>query len=296
MKRPQCPVADDHAPLLERELHVCQLLVLHLEEVVRVVVALLVHHLGVLLQPNRRQKVAHRAWFTLFTLVSVLHATLDSFDHCLPSVRGETLIPSHPAKLYNLAGTPVMFSASVTASSAFSSSSSSTNCTAAQPPVWPTTFTLVQRRIPDDPTAGNATTVTYYDFEHGANLIQITSDDDPAAVLWDLELNSHHSYYFTPSERSCQKMRFPVGILRPDWLANATFLGKSVRNGRPVLGWTKVDFIDYYADAESCEPVSWYFHSMQARFDTIYWGAHVAVADLAMFEPPSYCNATVEAQ
>ena len=90
-----------------------------------------------------------------------------------------------------------MFTASVIASL-----SSSTNCTAAQPPVWPTTFTLVQRRIPDDPTAGNATTVTYYDFEHGANLIQITSDDDPAAVLWDLELNSHHSYYFTPSERS----------------------------------------------------------------------------------------------
>mgnify|MGYP004240201493 FL=1 len=51
-------------------------------------------------------------------------------------------------------------------------------------------------------------------------------------------------------------MSFPVGILRPDWLSNATFLGRSTRNGRPVLGWTKADFIDYYADPSTCEPVS----------------------------------------
>ena len=50
-------------------------------------------------------------------------------------------------------------------------------------------------------------------------------------------------------------MSFPVGILRPDWLSNATFLGRSIRNGRPVLGWTKADFIDYYADPSTCEPV-----------------------------------------
>ena len=51
-------------------------------------------------------------------------------------------------------------------------------------------------------------------------------------------------------------MSFPVGILRPGWLSNATFLGRSTRNGRPVLGWTKADFIDYYADPSTCEPVS----------------------------------------
>ena len=59
-----------------------------------------------------------------------------------------------------------------------------------------------------------------------------------------------------PSTNSCTPMSFPVGILRPDWLSNATFLGRSTRNGRPVLGWTKADFIDYYADPSTCEPVS----------------------------------------
>ena len=69
------PVADDHAPLLERELHVCQLLVLHLEKVVRVVV------------PSRASsrrtspaqsppKVAQGGLPTLVT--KQLHATLDT--------------------------------------------------------------------------------------------------------------------------------------------------------------------------------------------------------------------------
>ena len=57
----------------------------------------------------------------------------------------------------------------------------------------------------------------------------------------------------------------PVGILRPDWLVNATSLGRKVVNGRPCVGWTKQDFIDYWADEETCEPVSWYFHGMQVR-------------------------------
>ena len=161
-------------------------------------------------------------------------------------------------------------------------------------------------------------------------------------------------------------MSFPVGILRPDWLSNATFLGRSTRNGRPVLGWTKADFIDYYADPSTCEPVScmsktswlglrpagapeasfsararlglsqaqanqplgwlwpdrdretdrskqkptpgrqtvpyracfstqvsWYFHAMKARFDTVYYANNASVADPAMLLPPAYCNATM---
>ena len=81
-----------------------------------------------------------------------------------------------------------------------------------------------------------------------ANLIQITSDDSPADVLWDLELGNKSSYYFTPNLRSCQTMSFPVGILRPDWLANATCMGPRTVLGRKTIGWTKADFIDYYAD------------------------------------------------
>ena len=42
-------------------------------------------------------------------------------------------------------------------------------------------------------------------------------------------------------------------LVRPDWLANATYLGKTTVQGRSVLAWTKVDFITYYADPVSSE-------------------------------------------
>mmetsp|Transcript_36701 Transcript_36701/g.117911 ORF Transcript_36701/g.117911 Transcript_36701/m.117911 type:complete len:191 (-) Transcript_36701:2960-3532(-) len=158
------------------------------------------------------------------------------------------------------------------------------------PPVWPRRFTLVQRRTPDpDAAVEPATTVTYYDADRGANLIVITPDSNMSDVFWDLELDDHRSYYFTPTRRSCKPMEFPVGILRTDWLANATALGPSVVNGRDVLGFTKVDFIDYYADAQTCEPVRWYFHTMKARFDSIYWAPGLAAPDASWFTPPEYC-------
>ena len=59
-------------------------------------------------------------------------------------------------------------------------------------------------------------------------------------------------------------------------------------NGRLCLLWTKQDFVDYYADAETCAPVSWYFHNMRTRFDTIYWAPGDA-APKGSFAPPAYC-------
>eukprot|EP00967_Tisochrysis_lutea_P084062 scaffold117309_cov40-Tisochrysis_lutea.AAC.1 len=159
------------------------------------------------------------------------------------------------------------------------------------PPVWPRRFTLVQRRIPDvGSKVGLATTVTYYDADRGANLIQIFPDSNISDELWDLELDSHKSYYITPSRHSCRPMEFPVGILRPNWLANATALGLHVVNGHKVLGWTKVDFIDYFADIETCQPIRWYFHAMKAHFDTIYWAPGLAVPNSSWFAPPTYCR------
>jgi len=161
------------------------------------------------------------------------------------------------------------------------------------PPTWPLAFTLVQRRIPDEVAQVHlATTVTYYDYQAGANLIVITPDANVSDVLWDLELNSHHSFYYVPARQSCHAMDFPVGILRPDWLANATSLGSRVVNGRLCYGWTKVDFIDYWADAETCQPVSWYFHTMQATFNTIYYAEGATAPAATYFVPPAYCNAT----
>ena len=166
-------------------------------------------------------------------------------------------------------------------------------CPTDRPPVWPSSFTLVQRRIPDNATAGPAlaSTVTYYDWDVAkANLIVITPDANASDVLWDLELDSGHSYYYSPGRRTCDAIRMPVGILRPDWLANATSLGRRTVNGRAVVAWTKADFIDYYADAETCDPVSWYFHGMKARFDTIFWAPNLRAPSAAYFAPPDLCS------
>jgi len=163
------------------------------------------------------------------------------------------------------------------------------------PPRWPERFMIVQRKVVDQGVPlpqENATTVTYYDYPRGANLIQISPDSNNSDVLWDLELDSHQSYYFTPTRKTCFPMHFPVGILRPDWLANATFLGLRDVAGRKALAWTKQDFIDYYADPVTCEPVSWYFHSMKASFHTVLYVPNAAVPQLEWYKPPSYCPDT----
>lgn len=167
------------------------------------------------------------------------------------------------------------------------------SCWDRPPPVWPHTLKVVQRRVPDsDSKVGPATTVTYYDYDYGGNLIQITPDR--GEVLWDLELNSHHSFYFTPSEQTCKAVDFPVGILRPNWLQGATPLGPSKSwdgSGRAVCGWTKVDFIDYYVDATTGIPDSWYFHTMKASFQVLNYTEN-PIIDPALFVPPEYCNSS----
>lgn len=163
-----------------------------------------------------------------------------------------------------------------------------------EPPVWPDRFMIVQRKVVDAGAEGgpnvNATTITHYDWQRGANLIQISPDANNSDVLHDLELASGRSYYWTPTRRTCAPVNFSVGILRPDWLANATYLGLRQAAGRPALAWTKANFIDYYADPVTCEPVSWYFHEMKAAFHTVLYVRDVAVPNVSWFEPPDYCK------
>lgn len=176
-------------------------------------------------------------------------------------------------------------------------------CEDRPPPVWPKRLVVVQRRVPDaDSGVKPATAVTYYDSIADANLIQITFDQAlPATsgklegggrVLWDLELGSKTSYYFYPDTKKCRIIQFPVGILRTDWLRDAKPLGESLAwdGARRVCGWTKLDFIDYYADYETGEPTGWYFQRMKARWDVLYYAPNQTVRDEAMFDPPDFCQ------
>lgn len=159
---------------------------------------------------------------------------------------------------------------------------------------------IVQRKLPGEPAdpagAGQAgpgeTLVTWYDFQRGANLIQISPDANNSDVTWDLELDNHHSYYYQPARRHCMEIDMPVGILRPDWLLGAEFLGTRVVNGQQTVAWTKADFIDYYADPVTCEPVAWYMHTMKAWFYTVLYIPNQSVPDPSSWlVPPEYCMA-----
>jgi hypothetical protein len=163
-------------------------------------------------------------------------------------------------------------------------------CIERQPPIWPSSLIVVQRRIPDaDSRVGPATTVTYYDSNVFGNLIQITPENSSEPVLWDLELDNHHSFYFSPSMQTCKAMDFPVGILRRDWLKDAEPLGEvRDKDGGTSCGWTKADFIDYYADKETGYPTSWYFHTMKATFQVLYYQEDADI-DPSLFVPPDYC-------
>ena len=69
--------------------------------------------------------------------------------------------------------------------------------------------------------------------------------------------NNRTSYYFDRELGTCKEVDFPVGILTPDWLANATYLGKETVDTHNTHVWTKSEgFIRYWADAKTGLPVS----------------------------------------
>lgn len=52
-------------------------------------------------------------------------------------------------------------------------------------------------------------------------------------------------------------MRFPVGVLRPNWLQGATNLGQRRVDGFLCNVWEKVDFIWYYENVLTKRRVQW---------------------------------------
>jgi len=147
---------------------------------------------------------------------------------------------------------------------------------APSPPVWPELFSavLLQNR-----SGALAQTELWYDLKRGANLnvIRPQLGGGPAAAgpeggalggggaTFDLELDSGESFVWRtaapPGQHSaagagarvvsCRRLRFDVGILRPNWLADATHLGRTGVDG-PFLAdvYEKAGFIRYYAEAE----------------------------------------------
>lgn len=96
----------------------------------------------------------------------------------------------------------------------------------------------------------------YYDWPRGRNLNLIHNQlsGDPT---YDVEWTNGTSYIFDSA--SCRTIRFPVGVLPPNWLDGAVYLGRESTDGFDCHLWTKVDFVWYYEDVLTRRPVRWNF-------------------------------------
>lgn len=97
----------------------------------------------------------------------------------------------------------------------------------------------------------------WYDFPNGRNLNLIQKQ--LGSVTHDVEYTNGTSYYYDLEAGTCKKVSFSVGILRPDWLSDATFVGVEEIDGFKCNVWDKADFIRYWEDIETRRPVSWKF-------------------------------------
>ncbi|KAJ7957157.1 Transferring glycosyl group transferase, partial [Quillaja saponaria] len=134
----------------------------------------------------------------------------------------------------------------------------------------------------------------WYDWPNGRNLNIIQKQ--LGKLTYDLEWNNGTSYIYTlyPSNNECRTLHFSVGILRPNWLEGATYLGQQHIDGFLCNVWEKVDFIWYYEDVLTQRPVHWVFHSgFSAHVMTFEVGA---VLEDAKWQAPVYCFDDAESE
>lgn len=127
----------------------------------------------------------------------------------------------------------------------------------------------------------------WYDWPNGRNF-NIIQDQLGGPPLYDLEWNNGTSFFYTlSSPLSCRSAQLDVGILRPNWLSGATYLGQEYVDGFLCNAWTKVDFIWYYEDVATKRPVRWVFYTGRAAH-VMTFEVGAALED-AKWQAPVYC-------
>lgn len=100
----------------------------------------------------------------------------------------------------------------------------------------------------------------WYDWTHGRNFNII--QHQLGKLMYDLEWNNGTSFFYTlDSNKECSTAHLEVGILRPNWLDGANYLGQRHVDGFLCNVWEKVDFIWYYEDVITKRPVYWVFYT-----------------------------------
>ena len=134
------------------------------------------------------------------------------------------------------------------------------------PAPWPEQFhsILVMKN-----SGKNQLTHLWYDWPKGRNFNIIQRQ--LGNVLYDLEWDNGTSFFYTlDSTRQCSSTQFEVGILRPNWLDGATYLGQRQVDGFLCNVWEKVEFIVYYEDVLTKRPVHWVFYTGEFMRDSVF--------------------------
>lgn len=160
-----------------------------------------------------------------------------------------------------------------------------------KPPVWPAQFhaVLFQNRT----GSKLALLDLWYDWPGGRNFNIIHTQLGP--TIYDLELNSGAQYVWFDNRQDCKTIHQPVGILTPDWLANATYLGVETVDNFEVDHWTKGPwptkdrmFVHYYTDRTTGEPVYWQFFD-HAKFHVLKFEVNQTLTE-AKWQEPARCH------
>lgn len=157
------------------------------------------------------------------------------------------------------------------------------------PPIWPQTFhaTLFQNR------SGNLAIVDlWYDWPGGRNLNLIHSQQDDQkgfnqGPLYDIEWQNGTTYYFRPMMQTCNSIEMGVGILTPDWLKGAKYLGMEIVDLYNCTVWAKANFITYYAEVGTNRPVKWTFFDGMTEHLIVY--EPNTTASSSTWQLPRYC-------
>ncbi|XVF49493.1 hypothetical protein PTKIN_Ptkin04bG0017600 [Pterospermum kingtungense] len=126
----------------------------------------------------------------------------------------------------------------------------------------------------------------WYDWPNSRNFNII--QNQLGKLTYDLEWDNGTSYIYTmDSNKECRVLHFPVGILRPNWLDGANYLGQHEKDGFLCNVWQKVDFIWYYEDVITKKPVFWVFYTgYTAHVMTFEVGA---ILEDSQWQAPAYC-------
>ncbi|XP_022738252.1 uncharacterized protein At4g14100-like [Durio zibethinus] len=126
----------------------------------------------------------------------------------------------------------------------------------------------------------------WYDWPNGRNFNII--QNQLGKLTYDLEWDNGTSYIYTlDSNKECRVLHFDVGILRPNWLDGANYLGQQEKDGFLCNVWEKVDFIWYFEDVITKRPVFWAFYTgYTAHVMTFEVGA---ILEDSQWQAPVYC-------